>query len=48
MTWLFSSEALSTSVTLEIDNIADATLYHYFGAQRPGRAFYAKIAGDLR
>jgi vitamin B12 transporter len=48
VTWLFSGETASTSVTLEIDNLANAALYDYFGAQRPGRAFYAKVTGDLR
>jgi hypothetical protein len=35
------------SITLEIDNLADATLFDSFGAQRPGRAYYLKLTGDL-
>ncbi len=31
------------SASVEMDDIADAKLYDYFGAQRPGRAVYAKL-----
>ena len=29
--------------TLEADNLADAKVYDFYGVQRPGRAFYAKV-----
>lgn len=35
------------SVTLECDNLTDAKLFDNFGVQRPGRAFYLKLTGEL-
>lgn len=48
VTWVWSSELAHLTLTLELDNLADAKLYDYFGAQRAGRAFYVKVTGDLR
>jgi outer membrane receptor protein involved in Fe transport len=39
--------ARSGSITFEIDNLANARLYDSFGAQRPGRAYFLKLTGDL-
>lgn len=33
--------------TFEVQNLTDARLYDSFGVQRPGRAFYLKVAGEL-
>ncbi len=33
--------------TFEIDNLADAVLYDYFGVQRPGRSYNLKVIGDM-
>lgn len=33
--------------TLEVQNITDAKLYDTFGVQRPGRAYYFKLVGEL-
>lgn len=48
ITWVATRERRHLSVTLELDNFTDAKVFDVFGAQRPGRAFYAKITGDLR
>jgi vitamin B12 transporter len=35
------------SATLEVDNFTDAEVFDNFGVQRPGRAYYLKLTGDL-
>jgi hypothetical protein len=35
------------SVTFEVDNFTDAKVFDNFGVQRPGRAFYLKLTGDI-
>lgn len=35
------------SATLEIDNVSDAKVFDNFGVQRPGRAFYFKLTGEI-
>ena len=35
------------SATLEVDNLTDAKVFDNFGVQRPGRAFYLKITGEM-
>jgi hypothetical protein len=32
------------NVTLEVDNLTDATVQDDYGVQRPGRSFWAKIS----
>jgi hypothetical protein len=32
----------------EVDNLTDAKVFDNYGTQRPGRAFYFKIVGDLK
>lgn len=34
-------------LTLELQNLTDAKLYDMFGVQRPGRAVYAKLSGEI-
>jgi len=36
------------ATTAEIDNLTDAKVFDNFGVQRPGRAFYIKLSGELR
>lgn len=35
------------SATLELDNLTDAKVFDNFGVQRPGRAFYLKVTGEI-
>ncbi len=35
------------SATFEVDNLSDAKVFDNFGVQRPGRAFYFKVTGEL-
>lgn len=35
------------TTTFEVDNLTDAKLFDNFGVQRPGRAFYLKLSGEL-
>jgi len=37
----------SLSASVEMQNLTDAAVFDYFGAQKPGRAVYAKITGEL-
>jgi TonB family protein len=48
VTWIGNFDFARTSVTLEVQNLTNAKLYDNFGVQRPGRAFYAKLAATLR
>ena len=48
VTWIGNFDSARTSFTLEVQNLTDAKLYDNFGVQRPGRAFYAKLAATLR
>jgi vitamin B12 transporter len=45
--WLFNSDVVRTTTTFEIDNLTDAKVYDFFGVQRPGRAFYLKLTGEI-
>ncbi|MEM9188112.1 MAG: TonB-dependent receptor [Myxococcota bacterium] len=38
---------LEMTVTLEAQNLTDELAFDFFGVQRPGRAFYLKLAGEL-
>jgi hypothetical protein len=35
------------SLTFEVDNFTDAKVFDNFGVQRPGRAFYLKLTGEM-
>lgn len=48
VTWIGDRDFARMSLTLEVQNLTDAKLYDNFGVQRPGRAFYAKLAATLR
>ncbi|HTV20946.1 MAG TPA: TonB-dependent receptor, partial [Polyangiaceae bacterium] len=44
ITYLTESDPGRLATTLELQNLADEKVYDFFGVQRPGRAFYAKMA----
>jgi outer membrane receptor protein involved in Fe transport len=48
VSWTFENEVARTSATLEVQNVTDARVYDNLGVQRPGRAFYAKVAATFR
>jgi TonB family protein len=48
VTWIGNRDFARISLTLEVQNLTNAKLYDNFGVQRPGRAFYAKLAATLR
>lgn len=35
------------TATSEVQNLADAATYDFYGVQKPGRAFYAKVSAEL-
>ena len=47
VSWNFDHYPYRGSATLEIDNFTDAKVFDNFGVQRPGRAFYLKVTGEL-
>jgi hypothetical protein len=47
LTWLLQRDAGRLATTLELSNVTDARVYDNFGAQRPGRALYLKLTGEL-
>lgn len=47
VSWVLNSDFGRFTSTFEVDNLADARLYDNFGVQRPGRAFYFKVTGEI-
>jgi vitamin B12 transporter len=47
VTWQLARGPGRFTSTLEVDNVTDAKVFDSFGAQRPGRAFYLKLTGEL-
>ncbi len=47
VTWSVRRDVARVASTFEVDNLTDAKVYDDFGIQRPGRAFYVKLSGDL-
>jgi vitamin B12 transporter len=47
VSWSFDHYPYRGSVTAEADNFTDAKVFDNFGVQRPGRAFYLKVTGEL-
>lgn len=47
VTWSVESSLQRVAATFEVDNFTDAKVYDEFGIQRPGRAFYVKVTGEL-
>jgi len=47
LTYSYASDAFAMHVTFEVQNIANAKLYDFYGVQRPGRAAFVKCSVDL-
>jgi vitamin B12 transporter len=47
VSWIVSRSFARITTTLELDNVSDAKVFDNYGAQRPGRAFYLKLTGEL-
>jgi vitamin B12 transporter len=45
--WNFDYYPYRGSATLEVDNLSDAHVFDNFGVQRPGRAYYLKVTGEM-
>ncbi|WP_394844484.1 TonB-dependent receptor [Pendulispora brunnea] len=48
VTWAVFAGDTRVASTFEVDNLTDARVFDIFGAQRPGRQFFVKIAADVR
>lgn len=48
VSWILIRDYARLATTFEVDNVSDAKVYDNFGVQRPGRAFYVKVSGELR
>ena len=44
ITYLTEGDSGLLSSSLEVQNLSNEKVYDFFGVQRPGRAFYAKMA----
>ena len=47
LTYEFPLQSAKASITGEVQNLADAQVYDFFGVQKPGRAFYIKLTTQL-
>jgi hypothetical protein len=47
VSWNLDHYPYRGSVTFEVDNFTNAKVFDNFGVQRPGRAFYLKLTGEL-
>ncbi|HEU4579015.1 MAG TPA: TonB-dependent siderophore myxochelin receptor MxcH [Polyangiaceae bacterium] len=47
LSWTLDRYVWRSTLTFEVDNLTDAKVFDNFGVQRPGRAFYLKLMGDL-
>jgi hypothetical protein len=47
VSWSLDRYVWRSTLTFEVDNLTDAKVFDNFGVQRPGRAFYLKLTGDL-
>jgi outer membrane receptor protein involved in Fe transport len=47
LSWIWQRDGARAAATFEVDNLTDAKLFDNYGVQRPGRAFYAKVTGEL-
>jgi len=45
--YLVDTDQGSLSSSVEVQNLTNADVYDFFGVQRPGRAFYAKMTFEL-
>ena len=47
ITYSLRGDAGFVASTLELQNLTDAKVFDFFGVQRPGRAIYLKVSGEL-
>lgn len=47
VSWTVENQVGRVTSTFEVDNVTNAALFDNFGVQRPGRAFYVKVTGDI-
>jgi TonB family protein len=47
VTWTMSRDFARVSSTFEVSNVTDAKVFDNFGVQRPGRAFFLKLTGEI-
>ena len=47
VSWTVNREVARLTSTFEIDNLTDAKVFDNYGVQRPGRAFYLKLTGEI-
>jgi hypothetical protein len=47
VTWSWSESFGRVTTSAEVDNLTGAKVFDNFGVERPGRAFYFKIAGEI-
>jgi hypothetical protein len=47
VSWTVKNQVGRVTSTFEVDNVTNAALFDNFGVQRPGRAFYVKVMGDI-
>jgi vitamin B12 transporter len=47
VSWRVTRDSTSVTSTLEVDNLTNAKAFDNYGVQRPGRAFYLKVTGEL-
>jgi vitamin B12 transporter len=45
--WRVTRDFTSVTSTFEVDNLTNAKAFDNYGVQRPGRAFYLKMTGEL-
>jgi vitamin B12 transporter len=47
LSYFVETEIARVNATFEVQNVTDEQRYDFFGAQRPGRTFYAKLGGQI-
>jgi len=47
ISWVASRAWARITATAELDNVTNAKVFDNFGVQRPGRAFYLKLTGEI-
>ncbi|MDF2692176.1 MAG: TonB-dependent receptor, partial [Labilithrix sp.] len=47
LSWTLERSVARITSTFEVDNVTNARVYDFFGVQRPGRAFFIKVTGEI-
>jgi outer membrane receptor protein involved in Fe transport len=47
LSWTVERNLARVTSTFEVDNVTNARVYDFFGVQRPGRAFFIKVTGEI-